>query len=79
MEEFIRTITAAEKHDNKHVIENAAWLRETEGRLTIRPILYPGTDAKRIWDRLVSISILVHLVANPLLLAFSDQIHLLAK
>lgn len=39
------------------------------------PLLYPHTKWVRIWDRFVSLSILLHLMANPLLLAFSDRLH----
>ena len=39
------------------------------------PLLYPRTKAVRVRDRIVSLSILLHLMANPLLLAFSDRLH----
>ena len=38
------------------------------------PLLYPGSNAKMLWDYAVGLSVLVHLIANPLLLGFSDQL-----
>jgi len=77
LEAFVEAVTRQEMLDVKRVALNHRWQRSRTGQRCKRvyPLLYPHTKWVRIWDRFVSLSILLHLMANPLLLAFSDRLH----
>lgn len=56
--------------------QNDAWEHQRNQSRWLRhyPLFYPGTTRKRVWDRILSISIMFHLLSNPLVLAFSDRL-----
>lgn len=74
LEEFVAAVQTADLNESLRLQRNKAWERRHENSVTIRPVLYPRTRPKRTWDRFVSLSIIFHLLTNPLLLAFSDQL-----
>jgi hypothetical protein len=75
LEEFVAAVCEQDLNESRRLERNRAWeQRSASRRCMLRPILFPRTRPKRAWDRLVSCSVLLHLLGNPLLLAFSDHL-----
>jgi hypothetical protein len=59
------------------VLQISAWEHRRKSLLLGKhfPLFMPDTLPKRVWDRVVSVTILWNLWYNPALLAFSDRLH----